>query len=227
MHENFEAPEFRKDAFHCPICGAFAHMDWELLYAHQRGSTLYYETYCSRCDTGSLWRVTSARNTMNGRLDDEAEMVFPDSGSSPLPEPDMPSDVLADYMEASQVFARSPRAAAALLRLALQKLCVHLGQEGKNINTDIRSLAESNVLPPAVIKVSDTVRLTGNNAVHPGEMSPEDIDHIASKMFGLLNFVVRKGISEPAEIEALYKMTPEGPRNAAESKDAAAKTKST
>lgn len=81
-------------------------------------------------------------------------------------------------------------------------------------------------MPPLVVKVADTVRITGNNAVHPGEMSDEDFDHIASKMFELLNFVVKKGISEPKELEALYTMTPEGPRKSAENRDAKSKTPS-
>jgi len=76
-----------------------------------------------------------------------------------------------------------------------------------------------------VIKVADTVRITGNNAVHPGEMSDEDFDQVAAKLFELLNFIVRKGISEPRELEALYNMTPEGPRKAAEDKDAKARDK--
>lgn len=147
------------------------------------------------------------------------EMLFPDQGNAPLPERDMPEDVRRDYIEASRIVSRSPRGAAALLRLGLQKLCKHLGEDGKNINTDIRSLASRNVLPPMVIKVADTVRIAGNNAVHPGEMSDEDFDFVASKMFDLLNFIVKKAITEPAELEALYQMTPEGPRKAAERHD--------
>ena len=83
-------------------------------------------------------------------------------------------------------------------------------------------MAKNNTLPPLVVKVADTVRIKGNNAVHPGEMSDEDFDHIASKMFDLINFIVRKGIAEHIELQALYEMTPESPRKAAEKKDAAA-----
>ncbi|MFK8012671.1 MAG: DUF4145 domain-containing protein, partial [Marinicellaceae bacterium] len=122
-----------------------------------------------------------------------------------------------------RVFSKSPRSAAALLRLGLQKLCKHLGEDGKNINKNIRNLAEKNTLPPLIVKVADTVRITGNNAVHPGEMSDEDVDYVASKMFDLLNFIVKKGISEPKELEELYNLTPEAPRLAAEAKDAQAR----
>lgn len=137
----------------------------------------------------------------------------------------MPEDVKQDYMEAAEVYHRSPRAAAALLRLSLQKLCVHLGEKGKNIDIDIRELAKKDILPQMLIKVADTVRIAGNNAVHPGEMSAEDIDHVASKMFLMINLIVQKGISDPKEMEELYNMTPESPRAAAEKKDAAARVK--
>ena len=71
-----------------------------------------------------------------------------------------------------------------------------------------------------VIKVADTVRITGNNAVHPGEMADEDFDHVSSKLFDLLNFIVKKAITEPKELEALYNRVPENPRASAEKQDA-------
>ncbi|HCG5094773.1 TPA: DUF4145 domain-containing protein [Vibrio parahaemolyticus] len=118
------------------------------------------------------------------------------------------------------MFEKSPRGSAALLRLGLQKLCKHLGKDGKNINEDIRGLSKDDILPPKVIQVADTVRITGNNAVHPGEMSEEDFDYVASKLFDLLNFIVRKAITEPKELDELYHRTPEKPRKSAELYDA-------
>ncbi len=48
-------------------------------------------------------------------------------------------DIRRDYDEAAKVLALSPRGAAALLRLAIRKLCKELGEPGKNINEDIGS----------------------------------------------------------------------------------------
>lgn len=218
----FVAPEFKKNSFHCPLCGTYSHMTWNQL-RNTNSYTKYYESLCSCCEESSLWRVTEYSQGQFGIVAENAELLFPDNGVAALPEDDMPEDVKTDYVEAARIFARSPRGAAALLRLGLQKLCKHLGEDGSNINDDIRSLAAKNILPPMVVKVADTVRITGNNAVHPGTMKDEDFDFVASKMFDLINFIVKKGISEPKELDALYQLTPEGPRKSAEDKDAKSK----
>ncbi len=179
----FTPPEFNLKAYNCPFCDAYAHMTWVQLVNKNR-YTWFYESECSNCKEPSLWRVTkySIHDTL-GRQDEDAELIYPDNGGAPVPEDDMPEDVKVDYLEASRIFSKSPRGAAALLRLGLQKLCKHLGQKGEHIDTDIRNLAKENILPPLVVKVADTVRITGNNAVHPGEMTDQDFDHVASKMF--------------------------------------------
>ena len=215
---NFTAPKFKLNSFHCPLCKTFSHMHWRSL-SNNGKQTLYHESTCSCCQKPSLWRVTQFRESGLGRNDQDAELIYPDFGITTLPAEDMPNDVKADYVEAAKIYTKSPRGAAALLRLGLQKLCKHLGEDGKNINKDIRNLAEKSILPDKVIKVADTVRITGNNAVHPGQMSDDDFDHVSSKLFDLLNFIVNKGITEPKELQALYERTPEAPRLAAEAKD--------
>ena len=146
-------------------------------------------------------------------------MLYPDFGSAPLPSEDMPEDVKKDYEEAARIFIKSPRGAAALLRLGLQKLCIHLGEEGKNINTDIRSLVKKEVLSGQVIKVADTLRIIGNNAVHPGQIVDEDFDKVAGKMFNLINAIVEETITKPKMWNNLYEQMPENARNAAEAQD--------
>jgi hypothetical protein len=212
-------PKFRKSAFLCPNpkCNVVAIMHWtELLRVGY--SSNCWSANCNGCGEDSVWWCLSLSEY-------KGVMIHPDVGLAEAPESDMPEDVKLDYKEASSIANKSPRGAAALLRLGLQKLLKHLGEKGRDINTDIRSLAAKNILPHSVIKVADTIRLTGNNAVHPGEMSEEDIDHVALKMFTLINFIVKKAISEPKELESLYGKTPENKRVAAEAQDAKAKVK--
>ena len=67
---------------------------------------------CFNCDEVALW--------VNDRL------MWPQRGEAQIPNPDLPGDVRGDYDEASTILDPSPRGAAALLRLAIQKLCKHL-----------------------------------------------------------------------------------------------------
>jgi predicted RNA-binding Zn-ribbon protein involved in translation (DUF1610 family) len=210
-------PSFNSEAFNCPHCNTYAHMNKNHLY-NQGFLSEYVQFTCNYCSEHSLWRITQYLS----KTAKDGIMIYPDTGGFPHPSPDMPDEVTLDYLEAAGIANKSPRGAAALLRLALQKLCKHLGESGENINKDIRSLASKGVLSNSVIKVADTIRLTGNNAVHPGEMSEEDIDEVSLKLFDLLNYIVRYAITEPKELEALYLKTPATKRKAAEEHDSKA-----
>ncbi|MDO7442356.1 DUF4145 domain-containing protein [Acinetobacter baumannii] len=213
--ENLQ-PEWRKRAFICPICNVYANMEWIHLNQNERNNQniLINLARCFHCKSDSIWRTKS-----HGDRAYTSEMIYPRTDVIVKAEPDMPEDVKADFEEAKQVYNASPKAAAALLRLALQKLLVHLGQPGKNINSEIGNLVAEGKLNGGIQKAADTVRLTGNNSVHPGEMNEEDVDFIASKMFDLINFIIRKTITEPRELEELYNMTPLRAREAIEKRD--------
>jgi hypothetical protein len=95
----------------------------------------------------------------------------------------MPDDVKAHFNEARSVYNLSPKAAAALLRLAIQHLSVDLGGSGKDLNADIAKLVQ-NGLPLKIQQALDVVRVIGNNAVHPGLISIDDKPEQVKKLFG-------------------------------------------
>lgn len=145
-------------------------------------------------------------------------MLIPDGSVAPMPHPDMPELVKADYQEARSIVNRSPRGAAALLRLSIQKLCGELGENEGSIDKDIKSLVAKG-LPLGIQQALDVVRVVGNNAVHPGELTADDIDEVSMSLFDLINAIVDDRISRPRALEALYLRLPEGARNAIEKRD--------
>lgn len=138
-------------------------------------------------------------------------MVRPATTPVEKPSNDLPTEVRRDYEEAAQIVQKSPRAAAALLRLAIQKLCASIGGTGENLNTDIATLVE-NGLPKKVQQMLDTVRVVGNHAVHPGQINLDDQPQTAEALFRLVNIIAEKMITEPKEIDALYGSLPEEDR---------------
>jgi hypothetical protein len=134
-----------------------------------------------------------------------------------MPNKDMPPEVINDYEEAASILSTSPRGASALLRLCIQKLCVHLGGTGKNINEDIKKLVERG-LPIQVQKALDAVRVIGNNAVHPGQIDTDNLE-MAGSLFNLVNLVTDYMISKPKEVSAIYDALPKDVVDAIEKRD--------
>ena len=146
-------------------------------------------------------------------------MVFPRALTSPPPNADLPEDIKTDYEEARAILSGSPRGAAALLRLSIQKLCKHLGESGKNVNDDIRSLVKKG-LSPKVQQALDIVRVVGNNAVHPGQIDLNDDKDVANSLFGLINLIADVMITQPKHVEELYQdVVPEPQREAIKRRD--------
>ena len=207
-----ETPAFLKKAFTCPHCDVYASFVWKM--AKDTGVSRYevsnlHIAHCSHCKGQVVWFNNDHNNYM----------LWPfGMANAPLPHEDMPEDVKTDYLEARHICLLSPRGAAALLRLSIQKLCKHLGEPGKDINTDIGALVKKG-LPAKIQQALDIVRVTGNNAVHPGEIIIDDNPEVVSALFGLINLIIDNRIAEPKKIESLYNALPERALRGIEERD--------
>ncbi len=90
--------------------------------------------------------------------------------------------------------------------------------DGKNLNKDIEALVNEG-LRIEVKKALDVVRVIGNNAVHPGRIDLTDDQPLASKLFGLVNWIAENQISQIKELDAMYEDLPDGAREAIRARD--------
>lgn len=210
MIKKYESPEYKKGAFTCPSCSAFSKHDWS--------GTLVNETYGEY--TGQIG-VSGVKQTINNLYLCKCEqcgyisfwynkrLIWPLNTGVEPPLEEMPDDIKELYIEASNIVELSPKGSCAILRLALQKLCNRLAnqEENKKIDGAIKKLVEKG-LPNSLQKAMDTIRIVGDEAVHPGEIDLNDNKELAIAMFRLINIIIEKIIVEPKEIDDLYNLMP-------------------
>lgn len=213
MVQDYVPPKHGQDAFSCPHCGAFAHQRWRRRveskeyaggggdYSLLRGISA---SICDRCGEFALW--------------EGERLILPSMYVAPLSAADMPEDVKEGYEEARAIFSQSPCGAAALLRLAIQKLVIALGEGGDNLNDSIGNLVKKG-LRADIQKALDVVRVVGNNAVHPGELNVEDNPAMALSLFKLTNLIVEDMITKPKEVSKLFEALPQGAKDAIAKRD--------
>jgi hypothetical protein len=154
-----------------------------------------FTSECFHCKQFSIW------------LHDT--IIYPNQSNTPAASEDLPVEIRPVYEEARSIVEKSPRGSTALLRLCLQMLMPHLGEQGKDINKDIASLV-SKGLNPQIQKSLDILRVIGNEAVHPGEIDLNDNKDIALALFQIINSIVDQMISHPKAVKDLYSSLPAG-----------------
>lgn len=225
----YVAPELELAAFNCPFCGAFSHQLWyEIKIASDLGNQLsfnsisllrgpsfvdpsqkitfnkvkpiYTFSQCTLCRRIAIW--------------EESNLIHPNNTTVEQPNADMPEDIKKIYNEASSIVNLSAKSAAALLRLALEKLLIHLGAKKGSIDVMIQDLIDQYVISASgsVRKALDSLRVLGNAGVHPTGINLDEDPNAAFALFKVLNFVVEKLITEEKEMQAIYALIPEEKR---------------
>ena len=90
----------------------------------------------------------------------------------------------------------------------MQTLMPHFDSKGKDLDDDIGQLVEQG-LRVGIQKALDSLRVIGNNAVHPGVLDLKDDVDTATALFDALNMIVEDMITRPKAIEKLYSKLPE------------------
>lgn len=205
MNIRYYPPQYSEPKFNCPYCQVYAQQSWHTLFLFNNAKVPNLElTYCGHCKKYSIWH--------------EEVLIVPNNSIAPLAHEDLSKDIEADYNEARSIVNISPRGAAALLRLCIQKLMKELGETGKNINSDIGTLVKKG-LPEEVQQALDILRVVGNESVHPGELDIRDDSETAIQLFELINFIVEDRITRKKKITTLFNKLPENKRREIDNRD--------
>lgn len=202
----------RKLSFICPYCQTFAHVDWVNYTTEHRYHKLpLAAAFCHSCNEHTVW--------YGGEFTEEGlvkpvnrpfQRLYPIGGDIPPPNPDMPESIRSLYLEAARISTLSPRGAAAILRLCLQDICNILAKKDDTIDNNLHRLKNSeDPIPERFIKAADTVRVIGNEAVHPGFIDFEDNKEIANDLFTLINSLIENQISQLKIIDSIINKQPE------------------
>ena len=207
-------PQYGSSGFHCLYCHVYAAQEWWSITLYNEFSKISTTqplsidkmevgvSRCVRCQKPTFWLGE--------------KIIFPPIHTSPPANSDLPDNVQEIYKEAASISNRSPRAACALLRLAIEMLLKHLGEIG-TINEGIKNLVKKG-LDKRIQQALDIVRVTGNNAVHPGEIDFNDPTDVQT-LFDLINLIADVLITQPKQVAEMYNQLPEAARESIKKRD--------
>lgn len=219
----YTPPTYKAEGFNCPLCNFYAHQIWHKVFYknmnldHSR--LMIYDglelSQCYKCDGKLLWY--------------EERIVYSIVNGAPPSHPDMPKGVKKIYDEAKSIVSISSRAAAALLRTAIEVLIDSIiGENKKTLNENIGILVKENKIQVTTQQSLDYLRVIGDYYLHPGVIQMEDIEendyqHVIS-LFELVNLITDELITRPKKSNELFGRIPKSQKEQIEKRDNKNKT---
>jgi len=147
--------------------------------------------FCQHCHRFTLW------------LGDA--MIYPRVGEAPPPHEEMPPQIRKLYEEARGVLPASPRASAALLRVALEGLLEEAGHRQGRLADRLEKAREDGKLSAGTYELAEVLRYAGNAAAHyePWKIDPsqgEEDREMVYHLFVFVNYVTDELIAKPRQI---------------------------
>lgn len=196
-----KSPELRSSSYVCPHCGVLTHHIWNQIPSDLGGVKLrrpeiWWASMCMHCRGNTVFRGS--------------QFVYPVGLVGPLPAADMPPAVREVYEEARAVASASPRAAAALLRVAIEILVNDIEPGSGKLFVKIGKLVGRG-LDPQVQRMLDSVRVFGNEGgAHPGEINMQEQSEMLQVLMFCVNTIVERIIAYPKQIAKVYEhLSPE------------------
>ncbi|MEX3711224.1 DUF4145 domain-containing protein [Cytobacillus horneckiae] len=222
------APTYFSEAFNCPRCDVLAPQKWYVVTRGVEGE-LMIESAEERALTGraiaflgnkqhkhrEAWELdlTICDYCSKYTIWENRKVIFPYKiFDLPDAHVDMPEDVKQIYTEARLIYKHSPRASAALLRLAIETLIPQLNDysiKKDTLNKMISELVKKDI-PEHIQQGFDLIRVYGNEGIHPGQIVIEETQDMVIYLFNLTNDIVEELIARKQKINEAYSSLPKG-----------------
>ncbi|WP_315810493.1 MULTISPECIES: DUF4145 domain-containing protein [unclassified Bradyrhizobium] len=163
----------------CPHCTIFFHDSWIEDTFQRHGHNLvpdrinqdlywYYRTaYCPECQRV----IIEVARKRNRNSDPEWEIIVPKGATRGPAPPEVPVDIVRDYLEACDVLPISAKASAALARRCLQAMLRSAGYRAKDLAKEVDLLLNEpdpkKALTHQLRETVDAIRNFGNFSAHP------------------------------------------------------------
>lgn len=185
----------------CPLCDTLSDQWWRDLYLK---TASYSDTEPDNYNAVPELRQVTCNACAGVAYWFGDRMVHPPLRMGPPPHDDAPGSVKELYREAQAVAGASPRAAAVLLRVALERLMSEAGSSGKTLNDAIGDYVAAGGVPAELQQAMDTVRITGNDAAHPEELRLDDTAGGVAALFEIVNELVDRLVGFKARMARIY-----------------------
>lgn len=157
----------------CPHCndGIHASFHESKIYNGDGGWSAigeqFWSVYSMECPACKKAIISLSATNARGTLTMPSYSIYPRSSNRPAPPKEVPADIAADYVDASNVLSVSPKASAALSRRCVQAVLRDRGYPQHDLAPAIQAALDSGTLPTAIEDNLDAVRQIGNYAAHP------------------------------------------------------------
>ena len=140
MSNKYIAPDKNLDSFTCPHCQTLSLMNFRILRFEQDVMTdddgvafiINKHGYDEEIYSSEL-KIARCHSCGKKIIWIDNEYIYPNIVAEEV-NPDLPESVKQLYNEAGLIYNQSPRAACALLRLAIDRLCNELGETDRDLS---------------------------------------------------------------------------------------------
>lgn len=185
----------------------------EVTLGDEKHQTELYQTVCSICGYRMIWRVPSSSSKITKTTDDGenrpklvvgglklnpfilAQIIYPVVSALPPCNIDAPEKSVRLYNEAAAVLPHSKRAAAALIRVAMETLLQEVFKTGDKI---FKIIEDHQADLGDFYATAHALRLIGNDGAHPIPEAidlDDDVTDIVESLFILFNELTEEMVS--------------------------------